>query len=599
MINKKDKPTMKNTTTSENEELTISQEERNLLPQVGPASSASGTKNLLDAMRTVLEAAKNSVLRDDYYENVKVPMAYLTRRLSLTPTQVTLLAIILELGFSRCVNLGGIARFLDITNLDMVEKYADLTVLMTRRFVVEAKDRFDSGYTAPHEVYDAFRNNQVYAYKVPEVRNDDELIDRIDRMLSKLDDCDSENDMDIFDHDLRDLLHTNSHVRLARTLLGVIKKTTEKEFRVAVLMSMLWIRDEDNEVESHRIRIVLKRQMDARQLIASVQNGRSNLVKKKIVMMADGEGLLNRDTLSLTPQFRKALTPDRSIDNNGEERWAKRLTHHADIHEKQLFYNPEAEGEVERLAQLLQPAQMDGVLARLKDRGLRGGFTCLLYGGTGTGKTETVLQLARLSGRDIFQVDVSQLRSKWYGESERLVKGIFDEYRQMVKNRRTAGGKQPAPIMFFNEADAIFNRRMENAERAVDKGENALQNIILQEMETLDGILIATTNLQDNLDSAFERRFLYKLFLDKPSVEVKARIWQSMLPDLSEGDASRLAAEFDFSGGQIENVARKRFIDEVLSGETFDLENLRTLCRNEQLEQHKAARHIGFTPRKG
>jgi SpoVK/Ycf46/Vps4 family AAA+-type ATPase len=150
-----------------------------------------------------------------------------------------------------------------------------------------------------------------------------------------------------------------------------------------------------------------------------------------------------------------------------------------------------------------------------------------------------------------------------------------------------------APIMFFNEADAIFNRRMENAERSVDKGENALQNIILQEMETLDGILIATTNLQGNLDDAFERRFLYKLELDNPTTEVKARIWQSMMPDLKEDEARQLAGEFDFSGGQIENIVRKRFIDEVLGGGTVDIEGLRSLCRHEHLES-KRRQNIGF-----
>ena len=571
----------------ENETLIVSQEERDLLPVVGPASTTSEPKNLLDGIRTVLESAKNSSLCDCYYENVKVPMTYLCRRLNLNPTQVTLLATILELGFNRCVSLGNIARFLDITNLEMVEKCTDITELLSRRFIVETKDRFDSGYTAPKEVYDAFRNNQVYAYKVSEVRNDDELVDRIDRMLSKVDDNESENDLDTFDRDLRDLLLTNSHVRLARTLLGVLKKTTDKEFRVVILMSMFWIRDEENEIERHRFSIVIKRVMDVRQLVASLQKGRSILVKKKIVMMAEGDGIINKDTFSLTPQFRKVLTPDRVIDKKDEERWVNRLTRHADIHEKHLFYNPEAEGEVDRLTQLLQPEQMDGVLTRLKERGLRGGFTCLLYGGPGTGKTETVLQLARHSGRDIFQIEVSQLRSKWYGESERLVKSIFDEYREMVRK------SDIAPIMFFNEADAIFNRRMENAERSVDKGENALQNIILQEMETLDGILIATTNLQGNLDSAFERRFLYKLRLDNPTAEVKARIWQSMLPDLTDEESRQLAGEFDFSGGQIENVVRKRFIDEVITGNKTNIADLQVICRNEILE-NKGQKSIGF-----
>ena len=560
--------------------------------EVRPASSSSEPRNLLKGMQTILEFAKNSSLSEEYFDSVKVAMDYLCRRLNLTPTQVTLLAIVMELGFHRYVSLSNIANFLDTSNLEILDKSSEITALMTRRFIVEGHNRFDSGYSAPPEVYDAFRHNEVYTYKVPEVRNSDELVERIDRMLSRLDDSEDENDAETFDRDLRDLLNANSNIRLARSLLAVLKKTSDKEFRVLVLMSMFWIRDEDEEIESRRFNVVLKRQLDIRQMANLLTKGRSNLVKKGYVKTVDGGGILSKDVFALTPQFRKTLTPDRTIGQNGEERVDSRLTRHENIREKQLFYNREVENEVGRLCRLLQPEQMNGVLSRLKERGLRGGFTCLLYGGPGTGKTETVLQLARHSGRDIFQVEVSQLRSKWYGESERLVKSVFDEYRKLVTQSKLA------PIMFFNEADAIFNRRMENAERAVDKGENALQNIILQEMETLDGILIATTNLQDNLDSAFERRFLYKLFFDKPTVEVKARIWQSMLPDLSEGDACRLAAEFDFSGGQIENVARKRFIDEVLSGETADLETLRTLCRNEQLE-HTAVRHIGFTPRKG
>ena len=562
------------------------------LSKVHPKSSPSEPQNILKGMQTILEFAKKSSLSEEYFDNVKVPMDYLCRRLNLTPTQVTLLAIVMELGFQRYVSLSNIANFLDTSNLEILDKSSEITALMTRRFIVEGSNRFDSGYTALPEVYDAFRHNEAYAYKVPEVRNSDELVERIDRMLSRLDDSENENDAETFDRDLRDLLNANSNIRLARSLLAVLKKTTDKEFRVLVLMSMFWIRDEDEEIESRRFNVVLKRQLDLRQMANLLTKGRSNLVKKGYVKTVDGGGILSKDVFALTPQFRKTLTPDRTIGQNGEERVDSRLTRHENIREKQLFYNREVENEVGRLGRLLQPEQMNGVLSRLKERGLRGGFACLLYGGPGTGKTETVLQLARHSGRDIFQVEVSQLRSKWYGESERLVKSVFDEYRKLV------AASKVAPIMFFNEADAIFNRRMENAERAVDKGENALQNIILQEMETLDGILIATTNLQDNIDDAFERRFLYKLFLNKPTVEVKARIWQSMLPDLSEGDACRLAAEFDFSGGQIENVARKRFIDEVLSGETADLETLRTLCRNEQLE-HTAVRHIGFTPRKG
>ena len=102
---------------------------------------------------------------------------------------------------------------------------------------------------------------------------------------------------------------------------------------------------------------------------------------------------------------------------------------------------------------------------------------CLFYGAPGTGKTELVQQLAIATQRDLFQVNIATLRDKYVGESEKQLKRIFDKYRSLVRTQ------EHAPILFFNEADAIFGNRMENTQRSVDKMENALQNIILQEME--------------------------------------------------------------------------------------------------------------------
>lgn len=224
----------------------------------------------------------------------------------------------------------------------------------------------------------------------------------------------------------------------------------------------------------------------------------------------------------------------------------------------------------------------------MKDKGLRSGFTCLFYGSPGTGKTETVYQIARESGRDLFIVDVSQIKSCWVGESEKNIKDVFDKYRACVREGGTV------PILLFNEADAIFGIRQQGAERAVDKMENSIQNIILQEMEDLDGILIATTNLTENLDKAFERRFLYKIRFDKPSLEVKRQIWKSMMPDITDANAAYLADKFELSGGQIENVARKKTIQSILSGNEPAIEDLIKYCCEEEVGAKKERRRIGF-----
>ena len=112
-------------------------------------------------------------------------------------------------------------------------------------------------------------------------------------------------------------------------------------------------------------------------------------------------------------------------------------------------------------------------------------------------------------------------------------------------------------------------------------------------MEKLDGILIATTNLADNLDKAFERRFLFKIRFDRPTLEAKASIWRDKLPALTDTETAELASRFDLSGGEIDNVVRKVLMEEVVSGETPSLAMATRIASEERIS--KETRKIGFT----
>lgn len=150
-----------------------------------------------------------------------------------------------------------------------------------------------------------------------------------------------------------------------------------------------------------------------------------------------------------------------------------------------------------------------------------------------------------------------------------------------------------APILLFIEADAIIGKRTLIHDSAADKSENTIQNIILQDMENLNGILIAPTNLQDNMDRAFERRFLYKIQFDRPDVQSRGKIWHSMIPELSDETVNGLASKYDFNGGQIENIARHFTIETILKGEdTITLLTLQTYCEQESIKKEK--KRIGF-----
>jgi SpoVK/Ycf46/Vps4 family AAA+-type ATPase len=212
-----------------------------------------------------------------------------------------------------------------------------------------------------------------------------------------------------------------------------------------------------------------------------------------------------------------------------------------------------------------------------------------MYGAPGTGKTESVFQLAKSSGRDIMHVDISQVKDLFFGESEKRVKAIFDNYRRQCKNSKST------PILLFNEADALLGKRQENNFSNVSQTENAIQNILLEELERFEGIAFFTTNLQGNLDQAYERRFLFKVKFDAPSTAVKSKIWLNKLPWIDSEFANKLANGFSFSGGEIDNIVRKCTMQEVLTGIRPMEDEIMEFCKNEKhLSSGKGRFKVGF-----
>jgi SpoVK/Ycf46/Vps4 family AAA+-type ATPase len=225
----------------------------------------------------------------------------------------------------------------------------------------------------------------------------------------------------------------------------------------------------------------------------------------------------------------------------------------------------------------------------MADMKMRTGCTILLFGEPGTGKTESCYQLAKQSGgRAIFKVEISAIKSKWFGESEKLIKGIFDRYAKMVETYDLT------PILLLNECDAILGKRQIGDQSPVSQTENAMQNLLLEGMEQFNGILVATTNLTQNLDKAFERRFLCKVELKKPDMETRCLIWMDKIPGLTDNDYKTLSEKFVLSGGQIENISRKHFLRELLTGGNMNLSQIMDLCNEEFLDKTGNKRRIGY-----
>lgn len=259
-----------------------------------------------------------------------------------------------------------------------------------------------------------------------------------------------------------------------------------------------------------------------------------------------------------------------------------------DIQEKELFFDENTRQQLDMISNSLIQNNFTELQTRLKDNHLPTGVAMVFYGSPGTGKSESAYQLAKASGRDVIAVDLSNTKSMWFGQSEKKIKEIFTDYHQACQR------SELKPILLFNEADGVLSKRMENKHSATHQTENTIQNILLEEFEKNQGIIIATTNLEKNLDAAFERRFLFKVKFEKPSNEVRKLIWRNKISWAEENILDQIVQRFNFSGGEIDNIFRKILMHEVTTGSVHNSKLLLKFCESERFDNQSNAKKLGY-----
>jgi len=539
--------------------------------------------SLLD-IEKIVKASEGSKLSSKFITENTPTLERLSKKLGVSKAQATLFAIIASSSYNDDCTLSRLQSHLDCDNLDMLRLSPDLKALQKARLVRPINEKKGAGwrsYVVPEGILNCLLYDKEIGTEAETMSSLDfeAFILALDKLFGEM--TSDETSFDFFVGEIRELLNANPQLEFVKQVTKLHYRNNELVFLLKFCLSLLI--DQDDGLCLRDFDDLLEDDRKAKSEFNRLRNGQHRLIMDRMVEPA-GHELFGGEKFKLTDHAKDVLQLQTHLKQppvNLDE-----LLKPETIPEKQLFYNEADKAHIEQLQRLLHPDSFSEIRLKMKKSKMRSGFACLLYGAPGTGKTETVLQIARVTGRNIMQVNLSELRSMWVGESEKKVKAVFDRYRNFVAYC------DKEPILLFNEADGIIGKRSTNAVHAVDQMENTLQNIILQEMESLDGIMMATTNLTQNMDSAFERRFLYKINFHKPDRATRLKIWQSMMPNLSESEAAILAERYDFSGGQMENITRKATVEQILTGQTPKLETLIGFCEEENIVENRP--RIGY-----
>jgi SpoVK/Ycf46/Vps4 family AAA+-type ATPase len=565
-------------------------EQTNTIQKVNNNSKQKDSKEtpqtLLQHIECVIELVEQSKLNKEFFQKAKKSIAFIEKKMNITTIQAVLFAVFVEKSDDSRIQTNELSAFIGCRNIKTISLMSDIDELERLRLIRCCRSESRHSYRVPAAVVNAIKQNTVYQPESTENLTTKEVFKHISRLFNER--GNNEISCEALVGELQSLFEDNASLLFCRQIKAYEKVCGDEDlFLLLLLFCHRYVNWDDDCITIRDYEDLYEEKWTAKEIKSDLQKGHCELIKNNILAYINDNGFEDRNYLKLSETAKEKLFAELDIKVQQADN-KKGLTLHESITPKQLFYNKREQAQIVQLTSLLQQDNFRSVQEKLEKGGMRKGFACLFYGAPGTGKTETVYQLAHATGRDIMMVDIAATKSMWYGENEKNIKKIFDSYHAYLKTSETA------PILLFNEADAIIGKRKEAGKSSIDQTENAIQNILLQEMETLDGIMIATTNLAQNLDKAFERRFLYKIEFDKPGIEAKEKIWHVMMPALSEQERLELANAYHFSGGQIENIVRKYTVDCILNGTTPTIETVHSYCQSEFLYKSNEQKRIGY-----
>jgi len=548
--------------------------------------------NILKTLEIIHLQSKDTQLDLKKYEVVKNEIAVVSNYFHINEIQTIIISSCICISCFEEFKTIDVSSYFGMEQLAFIHYTNDIQVLIDKK-ILEKKyqNRFSfESYSINKHLVEFIVTNQLIPSELIKITSEDDTFHTFLGKMDQLSEKKDSNDITptFFYFKFKTLIKQNTHFKLVNYVLENELRPIESFVFFDVIIDA--IAAGENNFQStlqNTVNDFTSRNRDTFEFIAEFLSNKSklnllDLIEKDVSEFASNHKIqLTKKALMMLEEMEGIKIGFKSNKNN-------KLQYPDDIKKRDLYYNPKENAQLNTIFKNMSHTSFSNLQKRLQANYLPLGVTALLYGVPGTGKTETVYQIAKKFKRPVFKVDIAASKSMWFGESQKLVKKIFTDYYELKQSEKVC------PILLFNEADAVIGKRKKAGLSAVSDTENAIQNVLLEELENFDGILFATSNLIENLDQAFERRFLFKIKFDTPSTENAAKIWKMKLPMLSHKQALMLANTFKFSGGEMENIARKCIMEEVVLGTKVSFENVISFCENEKWDKNKTATKMGF-----
>ncbi|MDR0497236.1 MAG: ATP-binding protein, partial [Treponema sp.] len=425
--------------------------------------------DILDHIEKIVELSTKYGI-DKCYSRGKKHFDYVTGKLGISPIQATLFSHFMDRCGGNQIQLSEIAASIKCSKVRII-KYLNECEELEKKKLLKCNRDGGISFRIPCNVRDSLRKFNEFKPEKNENLNINKFFTVLQQLFEEREN--GELTYENLQSELLELVELNMHLLFCKKITSY--SLSEDNTILLICFCHLFGNNDDDYIGIHDLDFLYEDKSIVKALKRDLTDGDQTLMEIKIIEYNNANGFVNSESWRLSSLAKKELLSELNLKENHS--YKKNLILFDSIKPKKMFYNSRETESIQTLISLLQDENYRKIQGRLDGKGMRKGFACLFSGGPGTGKTETAYQIARETKRNILLVNIANTKSMWYGESEKKIKAIFDNYRTAVDN------SEIAPILLFNEADAVIGMRKESSTGSpVDQTENTIQNIILQEM---------------------------------------------------------------------------------------------------------------------